>query len=123
MGRAFKDRFFSFPKPPEPMLTLPGNPMLKRPFYDVTKHEVENALKGTSNKSSPGPSRIGYKLVKWVFTAHPDFILDVFTSALCLRHHPWTMAKVVILPKPNKPDYSIAKAYRPITSLENARRL
>ena len=118
MGRAFKERFFSFPKPPEPVLTLPGTPLPKRQFYDVTKHEVENTLKNTSNKSAPGPSGVGYKLVKWAFAAHPDFILDIYTSALCLGHHPWTTAKVVILPKPNKPDYSQAKAYRPVSLLE-----
>jgi hypothetical protein len=92
--------------------------MPKRPFYTITKSEVEHALKGTSNKSAPGPSGIGYKLVKWAFAAHPDFILDIFTSALHLGHHPWMTAKIVIIPKPNKPDYSAAKAYRPVSLLE-----
>ena len=118
MSKAFEECFFSFPKPPEPMLTLPGPVSPKRPFYDVMKNEVEEALKGTSNKSAPGPSGIGYKLVKWAFAAHPDFILDIFTSALRLGHHPWTSAKVIIIPKPNKPDYSAAKAYRLVSLLE-----
>ena len=118
MGEAFKVRFFSFPKPLEPVLNLPGTPAPKQPFYTVTKGEVEHALKGTSNKSAPGPSGIGYKLVKWVFATHPDFILDIFNIALRLGHHSWTMAKVVILPKPNKPDYSAAKAYHPVSLLE-----
>ena len=71
-----------------------------------------------SNKSAPGPSKIGYKLVKWVFASHPEFILDIYNAALCLGHHPWTTAKVVIIPKPNKPDYSEAKAYCPVSLLE-----
>jgi hypothetical protein len=118
MGKNFKERFFSFPKPPEPVLTLPGIATPKRPFYEVTRHEVEQALSGTSNKSAPGPSGIGYKLVKWAFAAHPEFILDIYTSALHLGHHPWMSATVVIIPKPNKPDYSAAKAYRPVSLLE-----
>ena len=118
MGKAFADRFFTFPSPETPVLTLPGPPKSKRPFYNVTKREVEQALQGTSNKSAPGPSGIGYKLVKWAFAAHPDFILDIYDAALRLGHHPWTLAKVVIIPKPNKPDYSAAKAYRPVSLLE-----
>ena len=117
MGKAFEECFFHFPSPPKPMLTLPGTPAPKHPFYVVTKNEVEHALKGTSNKSAPGPSGISYKLVKWSFTAHPDFILDIYNAALRLGHHPWTTAKVVIIPKPNKPDYSTAKAYRPVSLL------
>ena len=32
--------------------------------------------------------------------------------------HPWTSATVVVIPKPHKPDYTAAKAYRPISLLE-----
>ena len=102
MGKAFEERFFHFPHPPVPTLTLPGDPAPKRPFYNVTKQEVEHALAGTSNKSAPGPSGIGYKLVKWAFASHPDFILDIYDTALRLGHHPWMTAKVTIIPKPNK---------------------
>ena len=118
MGKAFASRFFRFPSPEKPVLTLPGTPAPKRPLYTVTKGEVEQALNGTSNKSAPGPSGIGYKLVKWAFAAHPDFILDIYNAALRYGHHPWTSAKVVIIPKPNKPDYSATKAYRPVSLLE-----
>ena len=118
MGNAFKEHFFSFPKPPEPVLNLLGAPAPKHPFYTVIKSEVEHALKNMSNKSAPGPSGIGYKLVKWAFAAHPDFILDIFNATLHLGHHPWTTAKIVIILKPNKPDYSAAKAYRLVSLLE-----
>ena len=118
MGKAFEEQFFHFPRSPVPTLTLPGNPAPKRPFYNVIKQEVEHALTGTSNKSAPGPSGIGYKLVKWAFASHPDFILDIYDTALRLGYHPWTNAKVTIIPKPNKQDYSAAKAYRPVSLLE-----
>ena len=118
MGKAFEEHFFRFPRPQTPVLELPGTLTPKQPFYEVTKSKVEYALSGMSNKSAPGPSGIGYKLVKWVFACHPDFILDIYNTALCLRHHPWTTAKVIIIPKPNKPDYSEAKAYRPVSLLE-----
>ena len=118
MGNAFASRFFQFPSPEKPVLTLPGTRAPKCPFYIITKSEVEQALCGTSNKSAPGPSGIGYKLVKWAFAAHPELLLDIYNAALCFGHHPWTTAKVVIIPKPNKTDYSAAKAYRPVSLLE-----
>ena len=118
MGAAFEQRFFHFPSPDKPTLTLPGQRSPKRPFYKVTNDKVSNALKHTSNKSALGPSGINYKLVKWAFGAHPDFILDIYNTALRWGHHPWTSATVVIIPKPNKMDYSEAKAYRPVSLLE-----
>ena len=84
----------------------------------MTKDKVTHTLKNTSNKSAPGPLGINYKLVKWAFGAHPDFILDIYNTALRWGHHPWTTAKVVIIPKPNKADYSEVKAYRPVSLLE-----
>lgn len=80
-------------------------------FYPITHEEVTTALSGMSNKLALGPSGIGYKVVKWAFEAHPDFILNIFNATLHLRYHPWTTAKVVILPKLNKEDHSAAKAY------------
>lgn len=88
MSKAFASRFFHFPSLEKPVLTLPGAPAPKRPFYAITTTEVEQALKGTSNKSAPGPSGIGYKLVKWAFAAHPEFILDIYNAAICFGHHP-----------------------------------
>ena len=111
IGAKFEKRFFRFPRPQPPTLELPGTRLPQHPFYQITAGEVTLALAGTSNKSAPGPSGINYKLVKWAFEAHPTLILEILNTALCLGHHPWTTAKVVIIPKPNKDDYSAAKAY------------
>ena len=118
IGSKFKKHFFQFPHPSSPVLDLPGNCLPQCPFYHITPREVTLALAGTSNKSAPGPSGINYKLMKWAFEAHPNLILEILNTALCLRHHSWTTAKVVIIPKPNKDDYSVAKAYRPVSLLE-----
>jgi hypothetical protein len=42
----------------------------------------------------------------------------LFNAALSLSHHPWHSAKVVVLAKPKQPDYSLPKAYQPISLLE-----
>ena len=108
MGKSFEKHFFHFPHPPNTILNLPGTPAPERPYYPITKNEVDHALTKTSNKSTLGPSGIGYKLVKWAFGSHPKLILDIYNATLCLGYHPWTTAKVVIIPKPNKLDYSAA---------------
>ena len=51
-------------------------------------------------------------------------LAHVFTACVNLAHHPahWKEAKVVI-PKPDKPNYSHAKAHRPISLLETMSKL
>jgi hypothetical protein len=113
------------PRPGSPGATLQaadsGGPPLftnRRTFFRVTEEEVRQALSTTSNKSAPGPSGITYKLLKWTFEANPDLIITTLNGALEQGTHPWGTADVVVIPKPNKPDYSLAKAYRPISLLE-----
>jgi len=76
------------------------------------------ALSSTSNKSAPGLSGITYQLLKWAFHSRPDRFLDLFNNAVSLGHHPWSDALVAVIPKPKKPDYSLPKAYCPISLLE-----
>jgi hypothetical protein len=98
-----------------------GGPALAAPrrlFFRVTEDEVRHALAHTSNKSAPGPSGITYKLLKWTFEANPGLIITTLNGALEHGTHPWGTADVVVIPKPHKPDYSVAKAYRPISLLE-----
>ena len=119
MAEAFRARFFS-PTPTPVLPTQPDDPepLQPRPHIPITASEILDALSTTSNKSTPGWSGINYKLLKWAFSCRPDRLLDVFEAAITLGHHPWHNAKVVILPKPLRPDYSLPKAYRPISLLE-----
>jgi hypothetical protein len=54
-----------------------------------------------------------------------DHLIKVFNACLSLGHHParWKEAKVVAILKPNKPDYSLPKAHRPISLLETMSKL
>jgi hypothetical protein len=90
----------------------PSSAVPQRPFYRVTEDEVRQALAHTSNKSAPGPSGITYKLLKWTFEANPGLIITTLNGALEHGTHPWGDADVVVIPKPHKPDYSVAKVYR-----------
>jgi hypothetical protein len=96
----------------------PASAAPRRSFLRVTEDEVRQALAHTSNTSAPGPSGITYKLLKWTFEANPGLIITTLNGALEHGTHPWGTADVVVIPKPHKPDYSVAKAYRPISLLE-----
>lgn len=76
------------------------------------------ALSTASNSSAPGISRIGYKILKWAHSIRPDALTLLFNLCLESGTHPWKHAKVVVINKPNKPDYSLLKAYHPISLLE-----
>lgn len=56
---------------------------------------------------------------KNLWGALKHLITEIFTASVKLGHHPrrWRGAKIVVLWKPGKPDYSIPGAYRPISLL------
>ena len=119
MSHAFLSRFFLFEKcHNEPLTPILSHSLPTRPFFDVREDEIRTALRDTSMSSTPGPSGIGYLLLKWAVESAPTLFTLIFTHALRLGKHPWGDALVVIIPKPGKSDYTVAKAYRPISLLE-----
>ena len=119
MSKALQQCFFVTDRPQvTPIQPDNPTPLAVREFTPITNTEISEALSKTSNKSAPGSSGINYKLLKWAFKACPDRFIEIFNAAVLLGHHPWKEAIVVIIPKPNKPNYSLPKAYRPISLLE-----
>jgi Reverse transcriptase (RNA-dependent DNA polymerase)/Endonuclease-reverse transcriptase len=102
----------------DPLTPVSSRSLPPRPLRDVREEEISAALRSTSTSSVPGPSGIGYLLLRWAFEANPSLFSHIFTNALRLGKHPWGDALVVIIPKPGKSDYTVAKAYRPISLLE-----
>jgi hypothetical protein len=120
MTAALKQRFFKEPSP-IPTHDVDDQPALpQRAFIPVTENEIEEALKPTSNKSAPGRSGHGYKLVKWAWEASPTWFVILFNSCLLAGYHPkvWRTATIAVVPKPGKSDYSLPKSYRPVALLE-----
>ena len=69
IAQGFIHEFFS-PSQISPVyssLLLDSPPLNPREFSAITLNEVENALKTTSNSSSPGSSQISYKFIKFSF--------------------------------------------------------
>jgi hypothetical protein len=98
----------------------PASLKAERSFFNITKSEVEEALASCKNSSAPGCLAIGYKLVKWAWISESDAILSLFQACLSVGYHPtiWKNIVAVAVPKPNKTNYSAAKAYWPISLLE-----
>ena len=123
---AKQDLFFCsfFPPPP----SLDGTPIVDpdkdnpntRPYIEVMAEEVKKSLTSCSDTSAPGPSGIGYRAFKWLWSSSPHLLTEALGA--CLRHgihHPdWKKAITIILTKPNKPSYADPCAYRPIQLLE-----
>jgi len=119
MCEAFRKRFFVTDRPNvSPFQPDDPKPLPTRDLPPITQSEISDALLLTSNKSAPGMSGINYKLLKWAFKSRPDRFLEIFNAAISYGYHPWKEALVVVIPKPSKPDYSLPKAYRPISLLE-----
>ena len=84
----------------------------------ISSDEVTQALRTTSNKSAPRLSGFGYKLLKWAHATRPDYLPFLFNLCLDSGTHPWKMATIVMVNKPQKPNYSVPKAYHPIALME-----
>jgi hypothetical protein len=126
LASLLSERFFA--EEVEPIPThFPDDPAPRqaRSFVPFTESELDELLKQTANKSAPGTSDIGWSMLKRGWGAVKDHLISIYNTCFCLGHHPawWREAKVVVIPKPDKPDYSLPKAHRPISLLETMSKL
>ena len=68
---------------------------------------------------APGKDEIPTLVWKQIWPYLSEEIFQIFTASINLGHYPrqWRRARIVVLRKPNKPDYAIPGAYRPISLL------
>ena len=92
-----------------------------RSFPAISQKEIWDALRPTTNSSAPGPDHVTWRHLKLAIslpetdTALTTLFNRVCSSGIWPSHFKESVS--VIIPKPNKPDYSIPKAYRPIALL------
>ena len=81
--------------------------------------EIKTAIFSSSAKKAPGPDRIGFAIIQKAYLAIPSVMNKLYRALFNHGHHPdcWKESIGIILPKPNKPDYTIPKAYRVIALL------
>jgi hypothetical protein len=110
-----------FPKPPPDSI----QPTIRRKQFKwdwnpVSIEELEQACSPIAVKGkTPGPDGITQEIIAKAFEAIPDTFLKVYGPLIDKGYHPkcWRQATGAILAKPDKPDYSIPKAYRIISLL------
>lgn len=114
-------RFF----PPTPRVVnpqFPDDPPVRptRTLAHIDKTLVEALLRKATNRSAPGQTGHTWTLIKWVWAADSDRIMNLLEACLRTGHHPrlWKEAVVCVIPKPKRADYTLAKNFRPISLLE-----
>jgi len=91
-----------------------------RAFERVDSHLVGSLLAKAANTSAPGDGRIPAGIVKVFWQWDKQRIVQLARACIRLGYHPklWKTAKGVVIPKPEKPDYSKVRAYRVISLLD-----
>lgn len=89
---------------------------------DVPPFTLEDLVEVTDkvkSKKAPGPDGILPEIVKYAVKAIPDYILGVMNGCLVRGDFPsmWKKARVVLLPKPGKPEFQ-SSSYRPLCLLD-----
>lgn len=82
--------------------------------------EIEQAINTSSKKKAPGPDQLSFLILQKAYPMIEDILYRVYNIFFRMGYHPkiWKEATGVVLPKPNKKDYSLPKSYR-IISLIN----
>ncbi|KAJ5346168.1 hypothetical protein N7452_004172 [Penicillium brevicompactum] len=122
-ARAFLDSFFPEMDTPEASSTTSAP--LELPWQPLTKLEIERSLKAAKATTAPGEDNLPMLVWKQLWEHLKDDITGIFNASLNLGYHPkrWRNAKIVVLRKPGKPDYSVPGAYRPISLLNTLGKL
>lgn len=126
MAHMLAERFFTEEGRPIPTSFADDPPARPtREFAPLVDEELERQLKLTANNSAPGSSGIGWLILKKAWPVIKENLTNIYNACLTLGYHPvrWKEAMVVVIPKPGKDDYLVAKAHRPISLLETMSKL
>jgi hypothetical protein len=85
----------------------------------LTMEEVERRVVTAKSWKVPGEDRLPAMVWKQVWPVVKERVLLLFQTSLDHGELPmqWRSAKIILLKKPNKPDYTVVKAWRPILLL------
>jgi ribonuclease HI len=88
-------------------------------WEDVSKEEIHDAILRAAPYKAPGPDGLPAIVWKMLWSEVGDHITTLFRACIQTGHfpHPWRSARILPLRKPDKSNYKLAKAYRPISLL------
>jgi hypothetical protein len=86
---------------------------------EVTTDEIVSILKTIAPDKAPGPDSIPNRFLRECRDVLAEPLAKLFQDCLQRSYHPMPFrhSKTVVLRKPQKPTYDVAKAYRPIALL------
>jgi hypothetical protein len=99
-------------------LDAPAVPATALPFPEVNTTDVERAILRAGN-TAPGADEIPTRILQLAWPLIRDKVTQLFKDCLQLGYHPQSFRQAIlaILQKPNKPDRSSPRSYRPIALL------
>jgi Reverse transcriptase (RNA-dependent DNA polymerase) len=123
---ALRQKFF--PKPNEADLTDINPGLHLTPIQikeEIKEMEIQEALRYLANDKAPGPDQIPNRVLKEAEEWLTPHLLKVFNATVRIGYHPkaWKEAITLALRKPNKEDYTVIGAYRPIALLNTMGKL
>lgn len=91
----------------------------------ITELEIYRSIRAAKGTTAPGEDSIPTLVWKKLWAYLPTAITYIFTRSVELGHYPgqWKRAKIVVLRRPGKPDYTMPGAYRAISLLNNLRKM
>lgn len=103
----------------------PTTPAIELPWLPITEVEIQRSLKAAKASTAPGEDGLPTLVWKYLWKYLGKVITRIFTACINLGYHPkqWRSARIVVLRKPGKPDYSVPGAYRPISLLNTLGKL
>jgi len=111
-----------FPPLPTSPPTPPEEVVFQRQPIDwepATDREVKTAILSSSPNKAPGPDGLSFLCLQNAYKAAPKLFNTLYTKLADAGYHPkcWREATGAIIPKANKPDYRLPKAYRIVALL------
>ena len=86
---------------------------------NITMHEIHQSILMAISDKAPGEDGIPNRILKSIIDLILPHLYVIFNACLSTGYCPthFRSSITVVLRKPGKPDYTIAKAYRPIALL------
>ena len=122
-ARIFRETFFPQMTEPSEETSTPRRKEI--PWEPITELEVHKALRAAKGTTAPGEDSIPTLVWKQLWKYIGKMITHIFTASIELSYYPnqWKRARIVIIRKDGKPDYSDPEVYRPISLLNTLGKL